>query len=137
MSGAGGVDPVFLELADVLDLHADLIARFGGASGLRDPGLLQSALAMPLASFGDAFLHVDLFEMAAAYLFHLVKNHPFVDGNKRIGASAAMVFLDLNGWELDAPNDAFADFVLGIAAGDIPKSAIAEYLRRNVVPSDG
>ena len=121
--------PVFLEIEDVLELHADLIARFGGTDGVRDMGLLESALGMPRAGFGGEFLHTDVFEMAAAYLFHLAKNHPFLDGNKRIGASAAMVFLDINGWELDASNDDYADLVLSVAADGLPKSAVAEFLR--------
>ena len=121
--------PVFLEIEDVLELHADLIARFGGTDGVRDMGLLESALGMPRAGFGGEFLHTDLFEMAAAYLFHLAKKHPFLDGNKRIGASAAMVFLDINGWELDAANDEYADLVLSVAAEGLAKSAVAEFLR--------
>ena len=125
------VDPLFLEVEDVVALHRDLLDRFGGTEGIRDVGLLESALAMPRAGFGGEYLHTDLFEMAAAYLFHLVKNHPFLDGNKRIGASAALVFLDANDVEFDASNDELAEFVLGVATGDVPKSAVAEFLRKH------
>ncbi len=75
----------FLTLEDVLEIHALQLARYGGADGLRDPGLLESALAQPQASFGGDFVHESLFAMAAAYLFHIVSNHAFVDGNKRTG----------------------------------------------------
>jgi death-on-curing protein len=74
-------DPVFLSLGDVIEIHRDQIARYGGDPGIRDLGLLQSAVAIPAAGFGGRFLHTDLFEMAAAYLFHISQNHPFIDGN--------------------------------------------------------
>lgn len=84
--------PVFLTLDEALDIHRDQIQRYGGSSGIRDLGLLQSALAQPQAAFAGQFLHADLIEMAAAYLFHITQNHPFVDGNKRTGTAAALVF---------------------------------------------
>ena len=83
-------EPLFLTLEEVLSLHADQIDRYGGLPGLRDPGLLSSALAMPQASFSGKFLHATVHEMAAAYLFHLTQDHPFLDGNKRSGLAAAM-----------------------------------------------
>ena len=86
---------IFLTLADVLDIHLYQLAHFGGSSGIRDLNLLKSAVAMPQMSFGGVMLHKDIYEMAAAYLFHLVENHPFIDGNKRSGAMAAIVFLDV------------------------------------------
>src|SRR5260370_603870 len=95
----------FLTLDEVLEIHRDQIARYGGASGIGDVGLLQSALAQPPASFGGQFLHADLFEMAAAYLFHIVQNHPFIDGNKRVGTVAAIVFLKLNNHSINATQD--------------------------------
>ncbi len=88
--------PTFLTLGEVLEIHRDQIGRYGGAAGIRDLGLLQSALSQPRATFGGEFLHGDLAEMAAAYLFHLVCDHPFVDGNKRVGLVSAIVFLRLN-----------------------------------------
>jgi death-on-curing protein len=82
----------FLNLGEVLEIHRDQIARYGGSSGLRDLNLLKSAVAMPQATFDGEFLHTDIFEMAAACLFHIVGNHPFLDGNKRVGAVACLVF---------------------------------------------
>jgi death-on-curing protein len=109
----------FLTLHDVLTLHASRIARYGGRPGVRDLGLLESALAVPAATFGGRFLHGNLSEMAAAYLFHLVKDHPFIDGNKRTGLAAAIAFLGLNGAELHADPDELADLVVGVAAGNV------------------
>lgn len=127
------MDIVFLTTEEVLDVHADQVARYGGASALRDEGLLESALAMPLAGFGGEYLHRDLFEMAAAYLFHLVQNHPFVDGNKRAGAVAARVFLRLNGWDAPIAEDDMYDLVIGVAEGRVDKTAIADAFRITAV----
>jgi death-on-curing protein len=123
------VTPIFLELAEVVEIHRDQIARYGGAEGIRDVGLLQSALAMPAAGAGGEYFHDDLFSMAAAYLFHITKNHPFVDGNKRVGAVAALIFLDLNGIELVAPEEDFEALVTGVADGRIAKAQVAQFLR--------
>jgi len=125
------VEPTFLTLAEVIAIHRDQIARYGGAEGVRDWAALQSALAMPAAGVVGQYLHGDLCEMAAAYLFHLVQNHPFVDGNKRVGAVAADVFLAMNGVHLTAGQDAYADLVLSVARGETPKSAVAEFFRAN------
>jgi death-on-curing protein len=127
------VDIVFLTTEEVLDVHADQVARYGGAPALRDEGLLESALAMPQAGFGDEYLHRDLFEMAAAYLFHIVKNHPFADGNKRAGAVAARVFLRLNGWDAPISEDDIYDLVIGVAEGRVDKTAIANLFRTAAV----
>jgi death-on-curing protein len=96
------MEPAFLTLDEILEIHRDQITRYGGTTGIRDLGLLQSAAAMPAAAFEGRYLHGDLFEMAAAYLFHITCNHPFLDGNKRVGTVAAIVFLELNGLELEA-----------------------------------
>ena len=96
---------------------------------MRDEGLLLSALAMPQAGFGDMYAHADLFEMAAAYLFHLAKNHPFLDGNKRVGAVASRVFLALNGIVLDMPDDEAYDLVIATAEGRATKPEIAQAFR--------
>jgi len=123
------MDLKFLSLAEVLAIHKDQISRYGGASGIRDIDLLKSALGMPPSTYGGEFLHTDIIEMAAGYLFHLVNNHPFVDGNKRVGAVAALVFLDLNGFDFHAPEDDFADMVLAVARGDMNKSQVAVFIR--------
>jgi death-on-curing protein len=123
------VIPEFLTLEDVLEIHAVQLERFGGGAGLRDEGLLRSALAQPEATaFGD-FLHTDLFEMAAAYLFHVLSNHAFVDGNKRTGLLCALVFLDLNGVSLDQDSQALYDVTMAVAEGRADKARVAETLR--------
>ena len=126
--------PLFLSVEDVIEIHADQIQRYGGSLGIRDADLLQSALGMPEAGFGDQYLHVDLFEMAAAYLYHIVQNHPFIDGNKRAGTMAAFVFLKLNGLTLDADESAFETLVLQAAQGQVGKDAIADFFRESAKP---
>jgi death-on-curing protein len=125
------MEPTFLTLQEVLDLQEHQIAQYGGSLGVRDLGLLESALAMPQAQFGGAFLHEDLFMMAAAYLFHIVKNHPFVDGNKRAGLATTILFLNLNGRKLVADKDELTDLVLAVAQSQAGKEQIADFLRRN------
>lgn len=126
--------PRFLGFDEVLQIHQDQITRYGGSSGIRDIALLRSALAMPSAGVAGQYLHEDLIEMAAAYVFHIVKNHPFVDGNKRVGAVAALVFLDLNGIEVVVPEADLYEIIMGVARGETSKSAIAELLRRHCSP---
>ncbi len=123
--------PVFLALEEVIEIHRDQIEQYGGRPGIRDMALLQSAVAVAQAGVGGRYLHADLLEMAAAYLFHIVRNHPFVDGNKRAGAVAALVFLALNGIEVTVPNDALVDAVLAVARGDLSKAALADFLRKH------
>jgi death on curing protein len=125
------VVPEFVGLDEVLEIHRDQIARYGGSDGIRDLGLLQSALAMPRAGADGQFFHGDLFEMAAAYLFHVVKNHPFIDGNKRVGAMTAFVFLSLNGVTLQATDAAYERIVLSVAKGRADKSAVTAFFRRH------
>jgi death on curing protein len=132
-SRADGMAPTFLTLDEMLEIHEDQIARYGGTAGIRDVGLLQSALAQPQATFGGQFLHADPFEMAAAYLFHVVQNHPFIDGNKRVGAVAALVFLQLNACEVKLTNPELESLVLSVAQGQIEKGAIARFLRDHTI----
>jgi death-on-curing protein len=120
----------FLNLGEVLEIHRDQIVRYGGTSGLRDLNLLKSAVAMPQATFDGEFLHTDIFEMAAAYLFHIVGTHPFLDGNKRVGAVACLVFLELNGYEFTAPEEELAEIVLALARGEVTKTDIAIFVRK-------
>jgi death on curing protein len=126
--------PLFLTLAEVVELHRKGVERFGGSAEMRDLGLLQSALAMPQAGFGGEFLHPDLAAMAAAYLFHLVSNHPFVDGNKRIGAVAARVFLLMNDAQFDPSETEYGDLVLGVARGEVSKDEVIAFFRKFVRP---
>lgn len=98
-------EPEFLTLDEIPEIHRDQIERYGGDEGIRDNGLLESAVAMPQQSFGGEYLHRDIFEMAAAYAFHLAENQAFIDGNKRTGLAAAYVFLALNGHRLAEHGD--------------------------------
>jgi death on curing protein len=124
-----GID--FLSVDDVLTIHRDQIERYGGECGIRDLGLLESALAMPQAGAGENRFHQDLFEMAGAYLFHIVKNHPFLDGNKRVGAMAAIVFLELNDVEIAADEPGLEAVTLAVAEGSTGEiSRIAGFFRR-------
>ncbi len=123
--------PEFLRVDEILRIHQDQIERYGGDPSIRDAGLLLSAVAMPRASFGGEALHQDLFEIAAAYLFHLAQNHPFVDGNKRTATVAALVFLEINGVEIDADEDALVELVMAVASGKADKTQIAEFFRRH------
>lgn len=108
---------------------------YGGRSGIRDISLLSSAVAMPYAAFKKQFLHADLFEMAAAYAFHISRNHPFVDGNKRTALVAALVFLDLNGISIDDPEERLYDSMMSLASGSLDKSGLAKILRELKEPS--
>ena len=123
--------PRFLSVEEILELHERLVERFGGSHGLRDLGMLESAVAMPHAGFGDSYLHEDIFEMAAAYLFHVVMNHPFVDGNKRTGTHAALVFLADNGLAVTLSQDEKYDLVIGVCEGTVTKRALASAFREN------
>jgi len=127
------VEPTFLELGEILEIHRDQIESYGGSPGTRDIGLLLSAAAMPKAGIADRYLHEDIFEMAAAYLYHIVRDHPFVDGNKRTGAVAALVFLAMNDVRIDAGEDELESIVRSVAEGTVSKSEAASFLRRNAV----
>lgn len=118
-------------MMEILEIHDDQIKRYGGITGIRDVGLLESALAMPASSFDGRYLHSDLFEIAAAYLFHITKNHPFVDGNKRVGAVAALVFLSLNDIEIEVNELEFEQAILSVADGSWDKITISAFLREN------
>jgi len=121
----------FLTLAQVLSLHQLLIDQFGGSHGVRDEGLLDSALAQVESGVGEEYFHKDLFEMAAAYLFHLVKAHAFYDGNKRIAALTAAVFLQINGLRVTSDEDHFEKIVMDAAQGLITKQQISDFFRKN------
>jgi death-on-curing protein len=118
----------FLELDEVLALHAEQIELYGGSAGVRDLGLLESAVAAAQASFDGVYLHGTFAEMAAAYLFHLAQNHPFVDGNKRIAAAAMIMFVYLNDRELELSEDDLVELTVGVASGAVTKSALAVQL---------
>ncbi|MEX2215881.1 MAG: type II toxin-antitoxin system death-on-curing family toxin [Phycisphaeraceae bacterium] len=121
--------PRFLSIEDVLTLHAIAIEDQGGDPVLRDHGLLESALAQPKQQFAGAYLHEDIPAMAAAYAFHICMNHPFADGNKRAATAAMIVFLADNGWSFDATADEAEPVILQLAAGEMEKAALTEWVR--------
>jgi death on curing protein len=124
------VKPEFLDLGDVIEVHRLQLDAFGGLDGIRDRDLLESAVAQPQAAFGGTFLHEDLFAMAAAYLFHIVQNHPFIDGNKRTGLAVALTFLELNGYPIRQDSPALYDATIGVADGRVNKETFADLFRR-------
>jgi len=122
----------YLMLGEVVELHRLILERSGGASGIRDLGALDSALAQPQATFGGQDLYPDLIEKAAALCFSLVQNHPFLDGNKRVGHAAMETFLILNGFEIDAGIDDQEKTILELASGTLPRQALVSWLRGHV-----
>ena len=121
----------FLSLDNILEIHAETIAEEGGSLGLRDVGLLQSALAMPNATYGGRYLHDGLAAMAAAYLFHLCQNHAFIDGNKRTASYGMTLFLSVNGIADDAlpPPEELEAVTLAVAASQMSKNEVTQWLR--------
>lgn len=127
----------FLTLDEALAIHAHQIARYGGSLGLCDRGLLESALAMPAATYGGDYLHPSLHEQGAAYLFHLVRNHPFVDGNKRVGLACSLVFLRLHGIRIRASDDDLVELVVDVATGQRSKADVAVFFRERAENTTG
>lgn len=128
------LEPLFLTLDEVVALHADQLGRYGGEVGLVSPGLLSSALATPQATFDGELLHPTLPEMAAAYLFHICQNHPFLDGNKRTALAASLAFFWLNDREVIVDADELTEMVLGVARGEVTKAEVAVFLRAHSQP---
>lgn len=124
----------FLSKRLVLAIHRDVVERFGGEPGLRDEALLESALAQPEATFGGELLHPEVHDQAAAYLFHLCADHPFVDGNKRVAFAAMDVCLRLNRWQLTMSDDDAYELTMSVARGEAGREAIAERLRGGTAP---
>jgi death-on-curing protein len=120
----------FLSVGEVVLIHDDQVRRYGGGSGLRDVSLLESAVAQPAATFEGRDLHLDLIDKAAAYAFHLCRDHPFVDGNKRVALAAALVFLELNGVTINDPKGALCGLMIEVALGRSGRREIADVLRR-------
>lgn len=125
------MDPLFLTLEEVLAIHEDRIGKYAGTFGVRDLGLLQSAMGTVEATFDGSYLHGTVFEMAAAYLFHICRNHPFLDGNKRTALACALAFLRLNGTRIEAPQDDLYDLVIGVAEGNVTKADVAVFFQRH------
>jgi death-on-curing protein len=126
-------EPQWLDTAIILDIHAEQLSLFGGADGIRDLGLLESALNRPLHKF--AYGEADLAALAAAYAFGIARNHPFVDGNKRTAFASMIVFLGLNGIDFDvSPADATA-VIMDLAAGEIDEGGLARWISDNLPKS--
>ena len=123
------MNPIFVEFDTALRIHELSLKEFGGLAGVRSAELLDSALEQPRATFGGEFLHEDLFSMAAAYLFHIVKNHPFLDGNKRAGLAVTLAFLDRNGYPIEQPSPALFDLTIAVAEGRLDKPSVARIFR--------
>ena len=117
--------PNFVSKSMVLSIHARQIERFCGTPGVRDEGLLESALAQPQATFGGQLLHPTIAEQAAAYLYHIAMNHPFIDGNKRSAFAVTDTFLRLNGFYLNLTDDRAYDLVMGVARGTMTKEELS------------
>lgn len=126
--------PKFISQVAVLKIHKDLIEKIGGSMGLRDEGLLDSALAQPKQAFNGCFLHSTIYEQAAAYLFHLVKNHAFVDGNKRVALATTIAFLEVNGYKLTLSKSEVEELVLAVANNKKNRDDVTDIFQTYVVP---
>jgi death-on-curing protein len=126
----------YITEAEAIMLHEDQLLEFGGTSGLRDVGLLQSALAQPQASFFGELLHPNISDQAAAYAFHIAKNHPFVDGNKRTAFAVCSTFLTLNGFDFNIAIDELKEIILNVANGSLAKDQLLEVFNKIVVTVD-
>ncbi len=123
-------EPTFLTLAEVLEIHRDQIERYGGRDGIRDIALLESALAMPQAGLGGEYFHSTLFEMAAAYAFHIAENQAFVDGNKRAALASALIFLEMNNMTIGDPKGKLYDAMIGAGTKKVSKTELAGLLEK-------
>jgi len=119
----------FLNYEKILIIHKNQIKNYGGIHSIRDNDLLKSALAQPKITFRGKYLHKNIFQMAAAYLFHIVNNHPFIDGNKRTGLVTALIFLEMNNIEIQESNEKIEKIILKIAQGKMNKKEIATWLK--------
>lgn len=127
-------EPEWLDINIVIDFHTEQLALFGGPDGVRDLGLLESALTRPQNKL--AYGETDLAALAAAYGFGIARNHPFIDGNKRTALASMIVFLNLNGLALTAPQETAAAIVLALAAGEIGEDVLSRWLSDHTVPME-
>jgi death on curing protein len=125
---------LYLSVEQLQRLHLIQLRAFGGAAGLRDRGGLEAAAARPQMTFGGDDLYADIAAKAAALMHSIVMNHPFVDGNKRVGAMAAELFLIGNGHELEAPDEALVDLAFAVARGEVSAEALAIWIRQRIRP---
>ena len=125
---------VYLSVEQLLHLHALQVQAFGGPAGLRDRGGLEAAAARPQMTFGGEDLYPDAAAKAAALMHSLLMNHPFLDGNKRVGAMAAELFLAVNGYELDVPDEGLVELAVSVASGGVSAEALAIWIRQRGRP---
>lgn len=122
----------FLTFEDVLEIHQDQLNRYGGKQGIRDKNLLLSAIAIPLSTFDGQHLHKTLYDKAAAYLFHICQNHPFIDGNKRVALVSALIFLAMNNLSIDYNEHALELLTRSVAEGKTKTPEIAVFLSKQL-----
>ena len=128
--------PCFFDVEDVLDFHAEQIGLCGGSPGVRDMGMLASAVETPRSGAGDEYFHAFPFGMAAAYLFHIAEDHPFIDGNKRTALATCLYFLGMHGIDVEVDPDELERFVRSVASGKVGKAEIAAFLEHHAVPCE-
>lgn len=128
--------PAFLTLKEVMDIHDEMVRRYGGKRGIRDSALLESSITMPRSGIVGQYLHNSLFEMAAAYLFHFSRNRPFFAANDRTAVTAALVFLRVNGYEVQGPAQELQDLVNAVVQHKADKEIIAWFFRTHASPAD-
>ena len=121
----------FLTMSEVLLILEDQIRNYGGIYGVRDTNLLSSAIYMPESSFDGKYLHETIPAMAAAYAFHICQNHPFMDGNKRASLASSLVFLDLNGYELNCRNEPLYNEIINTAKGEVKKEGLIKFFENH------
>ncbi len=121
----------FLPEELVTIIHSDLLQRYGGKAGIRDVALLQSPLAQPKVTVGRKFVHKSVFDKAAAYGFHLCKNHPFIDGNKRVAFVLMDIFLQRNGWEIAANEEDAYSLMIDLSSGNVSKTELSSWLKNH------
>jgi len=126
----------FLDITTILIFHENQIQNYGGTKGIRDEGLLESAMAQAKQSFGGEYIHSNIFEMAAAYGFHICKNHPFFDGNKRTTLVAMYTFLFVNGWRLVAEKKVLYATIMALASGNLEKVELADFLKEHSIKKE-
>lgn len=129
-------DYTFLDFDRIVQLNRLAVKTFGGSDGVRDRGLIESAIYQPQASFGEQYLHETIYQMAAAYYYHISESQGFSDGNKRTGFLALFAFLKLNGCDLTIPDDYLWPILLDVASGTKSKGELADFLTENVTCKD-
>ena len=122
-------DIIFLTLTEVMAIHQNQIDNYGGSLGIKDQRMLDAALSQPKSGVIGRYLHPDIYSMAGAYLYHLAMDHPFIDGNKRVATVSALIFLELNNYELDVNEDLLKETVFKVAAGQLSKNELIEFIR--------